>query len=113
MALPELEAKRVEVELKRFARRVPPHARRQIWYVHTIRGNTVTLVECRPYFQDPAQTTEHPIARFKYDVSSRTWALYWRDRNGRFHAYEGFEHVRGFAAALAEVERDPTHIFFD
>lgn len=112
MPLPELEAKRVEVELKRFDARVPPHARSQIWYTHVARGNAVTLIECRPYFKDPTQITEKPIARFTFDAATNTWSLYSADRNGRWHAYEGFENVRGFATVLAEVERDPRARFF-
>ena len=112
MPLPELEAKRVEVELKRFAERVPPHARSQIWYKHLVRGNTVTLIECRPYFQDATQTTEQPIARFRFDPATVTWSLLSPDRNDRWHAYEGFKNVRGFATVLTEVECDPRAVFF-
>jgi hypothetical protein len=112
MALPELEAKRVEAELKRFCERVPAHVRRELWYKPVIRGNVVTLSECRPYFRDPTQTTEHAFARFKFDAAKVRWSLHWADRNGRWHKYEGFESVRSFPDLIAEVERDPTGIFF-
>jgi hypothetical protein len=112
MALPELEAKRVDAELKRFSERVPPHVRRELWYKSLVRGNVVTLLECRPFYADASQSTEHPIARFRFDATSVRWSLHWSDRNGRWHKYEGFESVRHFAKLIAEVERDPTGIFF-
>ncbi len=110
MPLPELEAARVKRCVERFAVRVPPHLRSQLWYTYVARGNAVTLVENRPAFDDPTETTQHPFARFKYDRASGKWALWSRDRNQRWHAYPGFDAV-ALEAAVAEVERDPTGIF--
>ncbi len=111
MAIPALEMKRAESVLAKFCDRVPAHARSQLAYAFTVRGNAITLVERRPYFKDPKITTERPFARFVFDPSSHTWSLRWSDRNARFHAYEGFSGVRQFADLVAEVERDPTYIF--
>lgn len=112
MAIPELEMRRVEAVLATFCDRVPPHARSQLWYVWKVRGNALTLAECRPHFLDKSRTTENPFARLVFDPASHTWSLRWCDRNGRFHAYEGFQGVRRFEDLLAEVDRDPTGIFF-
>ncbi len=110
MPLPELEGRRVKRIIDRWNERVPPHARPELWYTQRSRGNTVTLVENRPYFLDATQTTEHPFARFKYDPSSGKWSLWCRDRNQRWHPYPDFQAVT-LEAAVAEVERDPTGIF--
>ena len=112
MAIPELEMKRAESVLAKFCDRVPGHIRSKLAYAFTLRGNAITLIERRPFYADPKITTEHPFARFVFDPSSHTWSLRWRDRNGRFHGYEGFSGVRQFTALVSEVERDPTHIFF-
>ena len=110
MALPDLEALRVKRAMERFAARVPPHARSELWYTYSTRGNTVTLIANRPYFLDRNQTTHHRFARFKYDPATGKWALWSRDRNERWHAYPRFAAVT-LEAAIAEVARDPTGIF--
>ena len=111
MAIPDLERKRAEAILEKFCERVPPAIRSQLTYAFTVRGNSITLVERRPHYKYRGVTTEHPFARFVFDPASHTWSLRWRDRNARFHSYEGFSSVRHFSDLVAEVERDPTHIF--
>jgi hypothetical protein len=111
VAIPDLERKRAEAILEKFCERVPPAIRSQLTYAFTIRGNAITLVERRPHFKTPEITTEHPFAKFVFDPGSHTWSLRWRDRNARFHPYEGFSSVRQFTDLVAEVERDPTQIF--
>jgi Protein of unknown function (DUF3024) len=111
LAIPDLERKRAETILERFCERIPAAVRFQLCYAFTVRGNAITLVERRPHYKYPEITTEHPFARFVFDPASHTWSLRWRDRNTRFHEYEGFSRVQQFSDLVAEVERDPTHIF--
>jgi hypothetical protein len=40
------------------------------------------------------------------------WSLYWRDRNLRFHEYDRVPATAGVEDLLAEVDRDPTAIFW-
>jgi Protein of unknown function (DUF3024) len=40
------------------------------------------------------------------------WSLYWRDRNSRFHAYDLVSPTARIEELLAEVDRDPTAIFW-
>jgi hypothetical protein len=42
----------------------------------------------------------------------RRWSLYWRDRNLRFHAYDLVSPTASIEELLAEVDRDPTAIFW-
>ena len=53
-----------------------------------------------------------PIARLRYTVAHKTWTLFSRDRNLRFHAYELQQPSRDIDDLLAEIDRDPTHIFW-
>ncbi len=113
MAIPELEAKRVEGMLARFCeQRVPPHARHQIQLLFRKRGNTITLYEQRPCFWDESQRTEMAIAKFQYDPEENDWSLKYSDRNERWHLYEDFIGVKAFKALLDEVDTDPTGIFW-
>jgi hypothetical protein len=112
MPIPELERRRVERALDKFCERVPLAVRSQLTYEYRFRGNAVVLLERRPHFQDRTRTTEHLIAKFVYSPTIGGWSLKWRDRNERWHAYEGFADVPHFRDVLREVEADPTCIFF-
>ena len=112
MAIPELQKKRVEAALAAFCERVPAHLRPKLAHGFRIRGNAVELYERRPRFDDATRFIELAFARFKYVPGDRGWGLQWRDRNGRWHLYEGFERGRRFGNLVKQVERDPTGIFF-
>ncbi len=113
MAIPEQEREFVEQVLSHFCEsRVPDHAKHQVELLHRKRGDTLTLIERRPYFRDPSVHTETPIARFRYLAKESCWALDWQDRNGRWHPYTGLERERHFLRLLQEVGSDPTRIFW-
>jgi hypothetical protein len=111
--LPEFERRLVERLLDRFYdRRVLAHIQHQSRLGHVIRGNSVTLFELRPGFDDPAKWVRFPIAQFRFNARSGLWSLYWRDRNRRWRLYEEVPATRNFETLLAEVDRDPTSIFW-
>jgi hypothetical protein len=74
----------------------------------------VTVVECRaPWREDfGPQWTRFPIARLWYTKTTRLWSLYWRDRNLRFHEYGLVPATPNIDELLAELDRDPTCIFW-
>lgn len=73
----------------------------------------LTIVECRPPRGDfGPERTRSPIARLRYTKATRMWSLYWHDHNQRFHAYDGVPATESVEELLAEVERDPTAIFW-
>lgn len=111
MPIPELERRRVERALETFCERVPLHIRPELTYEYRFRGNAVTLLERRHHFQDRTRHTEHVFAKFVYSPTVGGWSLKWRDRNAKWHAYEGFDNVPHFRDALRQVEADPTGIF--
>ena len=111
--LPEFEQRLVERLLDRFYdRRLLAHVERQARLAHAIRGNAVTLLEIRPDFDDPTAWVKAPIAQFRFNAASGLWSLYWHDRNRRWQRYEALKATRNFEALLAEVDHDPTSIFW-
>jgi hypothetical protein len=75
--------------------------------------NALTIVECRS--KDPgepaAEWFEVPVARLRF-TRSRGWELYWPDRDSSFHLYEAVVPTDDVRRLLAEIDRDPTGIFF-
>ena len=111
MALRELEV----AQIKRWcADRVPEQTRDQVRVECVVEPRYVTIVERRaPWREDLGPDwTSFPIARLRYTASEKSWTLYWRDRNLRFHAYTQIGPSSHVGDLLAEVERDPTGIFW-
>jgi hypothetical protein len=48
----------------------------------------VDIVEVSPPWDGVGEHTRGPIARLRYTKSPRQWAIYWRDRNLKFHEYK-------------------------
>lgn len=109
--LPELDIARVQ---RWCGARVPEHARDQVRVECEVATRHLTIVERRaPWREDVGpEWTSLPIARLAYTKATKTWKLYWRDRNLRFHAYEPLAPSPYLETLLSELERDPTCIFW-
>jgi hypothetical protein len=109
--LPSLDVARVQ---KWCAARVPDHARHQVRVECEPAARHVTIVERRtPWQEGTGQNwTSFPIARLRYAKAAQVWMLYWRDRNFRFHIYDRLPPSRHIDDLLAEIDRDPTGIFW-
>ena len=109
--LPELDLARI----RRYCDgRVPARLRDQIRIEVEVRGWSVTIVECRPPWA-PAlgpDWTRLPIAQLRHLPSDGVWVLYWSDRNGRWHEYDDLDPSPHVEPVLAEIEADPTGIFW-
>lgn len=93
---------------------LPDAARDKIRYELDVTATTVTILECRPPWRADCgpNWTRFPIARLRYTKTRRQWSLYWRDRNLRFHLYAPAPATSSVEDLLAEVDRDPTGIFW-
>lgn len=113
MAIPELTRRRAERALETFCQeRVPLRVRDQLRLSVGTRGNNITLFEHRPAFSQPDRWIKSPVAQFRYDPAAGRWALYWRDRNARWHRYEGKRPAADIGVLVQEVDQDPTGIFW-
>ncbi|MGD9530306.1 MAG: DUF3024 domain-containing protein [Dehalococcoidia bacterium] len=74
----------------------------------------LTIIEHRaPWREDRGPDwTSFPVARLRYTAVDRSWTLYWRDRNLRFHLYDRVVPSRRVEALLDEIDDDPTGIFW-
>ena len=109
--LPDTDVARVQ----RWCRaKVPACVRDELRVELDVADGHVTIVECRPLWraEADAEWTRFPIARLRYTKSTGSWSLYWRDRRQRFHAYSRARATADVEELLAEVDRDPTAIFW-
>jgi hypothetical protein len=109
--LPQLDVARVQ---RWCANQVPEHIRSEIRVECDVTPRHLTICECRPPWREDfgPHWTRFPIARLRYAKTAGVWSLFWRDRNLRFHAYDRVSPTANIQELLAEVERDPTAIFW-
>jgi hypothetical protein len=109
--LPELDVARVQ---RWCANRVPEQALHQVRVECEIDDRHLTIIERRaPWRPDfGPEWTRFPIARLRYTKTGKTWSLYWRDRNLRFHTYDRLRPTGNVDQLLDEIDRDPTGIFW-
>jgi len=114
-------AERTQLHLHQISRwcqhRVLPQVRDQVSVEHQVQGRTVTIVERRPPWS-PAlgpEWTTMPVAQLRYAPPRPTggrWRLYWADRNRRWHLLDDVLPAATPAPLLAELDTDPTGIFW-
>ena len=111
MALPELDVARAQ---RWCAARVPEHARHQVRLECQLAPQHLTILERRaPWREDSGpEWTSFPIARLRYTIADKSWTLYWRDRNLRFHSYDRLTPSQRVEDLLTEIDQDPTRIFW-
>ncbi len=112
--LPDLDVARIAKWIDARNNSLPERAQGQIRYELDVANTTITIVECRPPWRPDLgpEWTRSPIARLRYTKTRKEWSLYWRDRNLKFHNYERVPARLHVEELLAEVDRDPTHIFW-
>lgn len=102
-------------KIRRYAAaRVPARAAAQVRMEVMVRGRSVTIVECRaPWRADVGSDwTRFPIAQLRFEPKVAGWTLYWRDRNLHWHRYDRIAPASHVDPLLAEIEADPTAIFW-
>jgi len=114
MAIPELVRKADVKHVEALCDRVPPHVRDEVRLEYAVRGNAITIVERRPPSHPGLgpEWTSMKIAQLRYEPRDLTWTLYCCDRNERWFAYYDVEPSRDVALLVAEIDEDPTGIFW-
>lgn len=92
--------------------KIPKEFQNQIRLSYKIRGNNITIIESRPYFQDNSIWTDMKIAQIRFRNEDKSYTLYCLDRNERYHLYELINSSKDLNELLKEIDDDPTGIFW-
>src|SRR5664280_1763365 len=110
--VPDTEVYRV---LKWAGGRVPLESMDKVRIEVDTAPTSMTIVECRPpgdAHRAASDWMRSPIARLRYTQARRTWALYRRDRNQKFHLYELICSGRACPEVAARIGPGPTGDFW-
>jgi hypothetical protein len=94
--------------------RIPAKFRDELRVQCDARGKSITIFECRPPWRPNlgSEWSRKPVAQLRYDPVHHCWRLYCSDRNSRWHSYDMVEPTRQLGELLAEIDKDPTGIFW-
>jgi Protein of unknown function (DUF3024) len=95
--------------------RIAEELRNEIRLECSRRGNAITIVERRHPWNPELigdEWTTMKIAQLRHDPASKTWSLYCRDSNDRWWRYDDIAPSASVDALLAEIDADPTGIFW-
>ena len=95
--------------------RVPEEHRAEVRLECSRRGNSITIVERRPPWNPELigpDWTSMKVAQLRYDASLGLWSLYCCDRNERWWPYDNIGPSASVDPLLAEIDADPTGIFW-
>ncbi|HSN44079.1 MAG TPA: GNAT family N-acetyltransferase [Propionibacteriaceae bacterium] len=94
--------------------KVPERVRHQVRYECDVAPGHLTVVDCRPPVgqDDDPEWTRFPVARLRFTKGTGLWTIYWRDRNEKFHLYDRTPPTQDIEVLLAELDADPTCIFW-
>lgn len=112
--IPEIDLVRIRRWVDARNANLPERARGLVRYELDVTDRTVTILECRPPWQSDygPEWTRFPVARLRYTKTRSEWLLYWRDRNLKFHKYDPVPPTPHVDRLIAEIESDPTAIFW-
>jgi len=113
MALSDIQRADITKRLTEYCdAKVPERVRDRVRLCFRIGASDVVLFEERPRFNRPKEWGEENVAKFRYVASRREWRLYCVFRDLRWHKYEPLPSASDFDTLLAEVDEDPTCIFW-
>jgi Protein of unknown function (DUF3024) len=115
MALPtEVKDDAIALVTTYCATKIPSEHDSEIRIEYRVRGNTITIYECRPPWREDLgpDWTSLRVCTFQWDPKTRLWTLHARDRNERRLDYPYLDPAPSVMPLLRELEKDPTGIFW-
>lgn len=105
-----------DADLQRIQRwaleRVPEDLWDQLKVEADVSDRHVDIVEVCPPWDGVGEHTRFPIARLRYTKSTGVWAIYWRDRNLKFHEYKRKRPSRNVLSLLDYIQNSGDAIFW-
>jgi hypothetical protein len=114
MAFTEIELKKIEKLAQSFLdkRRPPVHLRKESDLGYRIDGNSIIIFEIRPFWKNPENTIEGPVAKATYIKKSDLWKIYWQRADLKWHGYELEPEVDTLEEFLKIVDEDECCCFW-
>jgi len=113
MAFSEIELKKIDKFVGGLCRKkTPEEYKNELRFEYRINGHDVEIIEIRPYWRNPNETTEIPVAKLKFNRTKNIWELYWQRANGKWQKYDPSKKINDLAKLVSEIDHDEFGCFF-
>jgi hypothetical protein len=114
MSFSEFEIKRVEKIVGQFVEKIRPNPeiRDKLDISFTIYDQSFEIIEVRPQWNDPSKKIEGSIAKGIYVKSTKTWKLYWKRVDMKWHSYKPFPETKSLEELLENIAQDEHGCFW-
>jgi len=113
MPIPPIQKQLTQKLMQRYCEsRIPVEVQDKIRLSYTIRGDHITLIESRPFWKDENRWIDTKIAQIRFENVDKTFTLYCADRNDKWHLYDYIDPTTDLEEVLAQIDADPTGIFW-
>ena len=114
MALSEFEEARIHKIVSAFVEkhRPSPEIREQMDLSYRLKGQSIEIFEIRPYWNNPLEEIENPVAKMTYVKSKKIWKLFWQRADLKWHGYEPYPLGKTLEECLAVIEKDEYACFW-
>lgn len=109
MTLPETDLHRIHLWARE---QWPEHMWDEVEVEADVADRYVDLVEVRPPWDGVGEPIRDSVARLRYTKSTGLWAIYWCDRNLKFHQYEHKHPTKNVQALLDWIADGGDPIFW-
>ena len=86
--------------------------RDQLDISYKIEGQSIFITEIRPYFMDPKQKIETPIAKTTFVKAKNCWKVFWMRGNLKWYPYGPMPIVKTLKEFTELVEEDEYGCFW-
>jgi hypothetical protein len=93
-------------------KRPPQEIRAQLDVGYKIEGQSITIFEIRPQWNDPGIIREHPVAKTTFVKSKKHWKLFWMRADLKWHGYQPVPFVKKIKDFVRIVDEDAYGCFW-
>ena len=113
MAFSDLELELIDMEGGGLCRKLnQPEYKDELSIEYRIDRQDVVIFERRPAYNQPNETVEIPVAKFKYFRTKHEWRLLWMRGDLKWHSYNPLSSCESLSDLVAEVKSDPYGCFW-
>ena len=113
MAMPPIQKQLIEKRFENYCRtKIPIEIQDKVKLFYKMRGNSVTLIESRPVWNDPSRWTELFVAQVRYENETGIYTLFYANQNNKWFHYEFLDATGDLDEVIDAIENDSTGIFW-
>ncbi len=113
MAFSDLKLELIDKEVGGLYRKLnQPEYKDELSIEYRIDRHEVVISERRPAYNQPNETVEIPVAKFKYFRTKHEWRLLWMRSDLKWHSYKLSSSSVSLSDLVTEVKSDPYGCFW-